>query len=164
MGEERLDGNSSTRNFHICNARVRTMKGRRPDGWSRISNFHISSTRVRTKVDWRPDGDIWITILALRRHASGWNTTSSGWLIDLPFLGTWKESETGLVMRGVRMCCWNVRTDASWIEAFRYSGESGRKEHVVWTDGTVDRWTSGRDDTSSGQLTGNLNSSIFFAV
>jgi hypothetical protein len=41
---------------------------------------------------------------------------------------------------------------------------SGRDEHVVQTDGTVDRWTSGRDDTSSGWLTGNLKSSIFFAM
>jgi hypothetical protein len=55
---------------------------------------------------------------------------------------------------------------------------SGRDEHVVRTDGTVDRWTfgrdntssgrdntsSGRDNTSSGRLTGNLKSSIFFAV
>jgi hypothetical protein len=66
-------------------------------------------------------------------------------------------------------------------KASRYSGGSGRKdtssgrmmlvclasgrdEHVVWTEGIVDRWTSGRDDTSSGLLTGNLKSSIFFAV
>jgi hypothetical protein len=41
---------------------------------------------------------------------------------------------------------------------------SGSDEHVVWTDGTVDRWASGWDDTSSGRLTGNLKSSIFFAV
>jgi len=41
---------------------------------------------------------------------------------------------------------------------------SGRDEHVVQTDGTVDRWASGQDDTSSGRLTGNLKSSIFFIV
>jgi len=41
---------------------------------------------------------------------------------------------------------------------------SGRDEHVVRTDGTVDRWASGRDDTSSRRLTGNLKSSIFFTV
>jgi hypothetical protein len=41
---------------------------------------------------------------------------------------------------------------------------SGRDEHVVRKYGTVDRWTSGRNDTSSGRLTGNLKSSIFFAV
>jgi len=34
---------------------------------------------------------------------------------------------------------------------------SGLDEDVVRTDGTVDRWASGR-------LTGNLKSSIFFAV
>jgi hypothetical protein len=32
MGDERPDGYSSTRNFHIGNARVRTMIGSRPDG------------------------------------------------------------------------------------------------------------------------------------
>jgi hypothetical protein len=41
---------------------------------------------------------------------------------------------------------------------------SSQDEHVVQTDGTVDRWASGRDDTSSRRLTGNLKSSIFFAV
>jgi hypothetical protein len=87
-------------------------------------------------------------------------------------------------------------------EASRYSGGSRRKDtssgwmmlvclafgrgwHVVWTDGIVDRWasgrddmssgrddmssgrddmSSGRDDMSSGRLTGNLKSSIFFAM
>jgi len=32
MGDERPDGYSSTHNFHIGNARVRTMIGSRPDG------------------------------------------------------------------------------------------------------------------------------------
>jgi hypothetical protein len=41
---------------------------------------------------------------------------------------------------------------------------SGRDEHVVQTDEIVDRWASGRDDTSSRQLTGKLKSFIFFAV
>jgi len=41
---------------------------------------------------------------------------------------------------------------------------SGQDEHVVRTDGTVDRWASGRDDMSSGLLTGKLKSSLFFAV
>jgi len=117
-GDKRPDGNSSTHNFHICNASVRTIRGSRPDGWSRINNFHISCTRVRIKADWRPDGDIWIAILTLRRHASERETTLSGRLIDLPFLGTWKESETGWVLRGVWTCCWNVWTDASWNRCF----------------------------------------------
>jgi hypothetical protein len=67
------------------------------------------------------------------------------------------------------------------IEASRYSGGSGQKdtsfgwmmlvclasgrdEHVVRTNGTVDRWGSGRDNTSFGRITENLKSSIFFAV
>jgi hypothetical protein len=32
MGDERPDDYSSTRNYHICYARVWTMKGRHPDG------------------------------------------------------------------------------------------------------------------------------------
>jgi hypothetical protein len=91
MGDEHPDGYSSTRNFHIYNARVRTMIGSRPDGWSWIGNFLLWWKRVRTTVVRRPDGDIWIAILALRRRTSRRDTTSSGWLIDLPFLGTWKE-------------------------------------------------------------------------
>jgi len=162
MGDERPDSWTSTRNFHICYARVRTMRGSRPDDWSQIGNFHITCTRVQTKDDWRPDGDIWITILALRRRASGQYTTLSGRLNDLSFIGTWKESETGRVPRGVRTGCWDVQTDASWIETSRHSWGSGRKctssgwmmlgltgvwtvWHVVKTDGTVVRWASGRD-------------------
>jgi hypothetical protein len=42
------------------------------------------------------------------------DTTSSGRLIDLPFIGTWKESETVRVLIGVRTGYFDVRTDASW--------------------------------------------------
>jgi hypothetical protein len=93
MGDEGSNCNSSTRNFHICNARVRTMRSSHPDGWSRIGNFLLWWTRVQTIAIRRPDGYIWIEILALRRCASRRDTTSSGRLIDLPFLGTWKEIE-----------------------------------------------------------------------
>jgi hypothetical protein len=127
MGDERPDGWTSTRNFHICYARVWTMRGSPPDGWSRIEYFHIRCTRIRTKADWRPDGDIWIAILALRRHTSGRDTTSFGWLINLSFTRTWKESETSRVQRGVWTGCWDVQTDASWIETSQHSGGSGRK-------------------------------------
>jgi len=162
MGDERPDGWTSTPNFHICYARVWTMIGSHPDGWSGIGNFHISCTRVRIKADWRPDGDIWIEILALKRRASGRDTTLSGRLIDLSFIRTWKESETGQVPRGVRTGCWGVRTVASWIETFRHNGGSERKStssgrmmlglsgvrtvwHIIWTDGTEVRCASERD-------------------
>jgi hypothetical protein len=131
------------------------MKGSCPDDWSRIGNFHISCTRVRTKADWRSDSNIWIAILALWRRTSGQDTTSSRRLIDLSFIETWKESETGRVSRG-------DRTDGSWIEPSRHSGGSGRKctssgrmmlgmtgvrtvWHVVRMYGTVVRWASGWD-------------------
>jgi hypothetical protein len=91
MGDERKEGYSSTCNFHICNTSVWTLIGTRPDGWSRIGNLLLWWTRVPTTTIRRPDGDIWNAILALRRRASGRDTTSSGRLIDLPFLGTWKE-------------------------------------------------------------------------
>jgi len=157
MGDERPDGWTSTRNFHIYYVRVWTMRGSRSDGWSRIGNFHISCTRVWTKADWRPDGDIWIEILALRRRASGRDTTSSEWLNDLSFIGTWKESETGRVPRGVQTCCWVVRTDASWIETYRHSGGSGR---YGMSSRWMEQWSDGRPDwmaRSSGRLTGNQN-------
>jgi len=71
---------------------VRTIRGRRPDGWSRIVSYHIRCTSVRTTAVRCPYGSFWTAILALWRYASGRYTTSSGQLIDLPFLGTWKES------------------------------------------------------------------------
>jgi hypothetical protein len=181
MGDERPDSWTSTSNFHICYARVRSMRGSRPDDWIRIGNFHISCTRVRTETNWLPDDDIWIAILAFRRRASGRDTTSSGRLIDLFFIGTWKEFETGRVPRGVRTCCWDVWTDASWIGTSRHSGESGWKcmssrrmmlgligvrtvWHVVWMDGTVVRCASGRDGSIVRTADRESKSSIFHAV
>jgi hypothetical protein len=157
MGDERPDDYSSTHNFYICNARIRTMIGSRLDGWSRIGNFLLWCTRVRTIAVRRPDGHIWIAILALRRCAYGR-------LIGLPFLGTWKEirnwSSTGrrpdvLLKRpdgrklaqktsrysmGFRRNEYFVRTDDAGLSSVRTGW------HVVQTDGTVDRWASGRDD------------------
>jgi hypothetical protein len=156
MGDARPDGYSSTRNFHICNARVWTIIGSRPDGWSRIGNFLPWCTRVRTTAVRRPDGHFLIAILALRRHASGR-------LIDLPFLGTWKEirnwSSTErrldvLLKRpdGCKLAqklldtVWGpdgMNTSSGWMMLICLGGPDGR--HVVRTDGTVDRWAFGRD-------------------
>jgi hypothetical protein len=147
MGDERPDDWTSTRNFHKCYACVRTMRGSSPDGWSRIGNFHISCTRVRTKADWRPDGDIWIAILALRRRASGRDTTSSGRLNQSSYIWTWKESEAGRVLIGVRTCCWVVRTDASWIETSRHNVGSERK---CTSSGRMEQWSDGRPDGWQG--------------
>jgi len=150
------------------------MRGRLPDGWSRIVSYHIRCTSVRTTAVRRSDGEIQTAILALWTHASGRDTTSSGRLIDLPFLEFGKNQWTVRELIGVRTCCWDVWTDQAGTETSRYSEVSGRKKHVVrtddaglsgvrtvWhivrTDGAVDRWASGWDDTSSGWLTGNLN-------
>jgi len=157
------------------------MRGSCPEGWSRIGNFHISCTRVQTKADWRLDGDIWIVILALRRRALGRDTTSSGRLNQSSHIWTWKESEAGRVLIGVRTCCWVVRTDASWIETSRHSVGFGRKctssgrmmlgltgvrmvWHIVRTDGTVVRWTSGRDGSIVRTADREPKSLIFHAV
>jgi hypothetical protein len=59
---------------------------------------------------------------------------------------------------------WSERKDTSSRRMMMVCLASGQDEHVVRTDGTVDIWASGWDDTSSGRLTGNLKSSIFFAV
>jgi hypothetical protein len=134
IGDWRPDGYSSTHNFHISNARVRTMINSRPDGWSRIGNFLLWCTRVRTTAVRRPDGYFWIVILALRRRASERDTTSSGRLIDLPFLELGKKSETDKVLGGVQTCCWNVRTDASWHRNFSIQYEV-RKEWTLRPDG-----------------------------
>jgi hypothetical protein len=56
------------------------------------------------------------------------------------------------------------RKDTSFGRMMLVCLASGRGEHVIRTDGTVDRWMSGRDDTSSGRQIGNLKSFIFFAV
>jgi hypothetical protein len=94
--------------------------------------------------------------------------------INLPLYWTWKESEADRSLIGVRTGCWESEQMQAGTEASRYSGGSGRKEHVVrmddaWSVGrpdgmthcpdgwTVDRGAYGRDDTSSGRLTGNLN-------
>jgi hypothetical protein len=136
------------------------MIGSRPDCWSRIFNFLLWCTRVRTTAVKRPDGHIWIAILALRRRASGrltdlsfsWNLERNQKLIEY-----WEASGHAAETSG--------RMQAG-TETSRYSMGSGRNEHfvrtddaglssvrtgwhVVWTDGIVDRWASGR-------LTGNL--------
>jgi hypothetical protein len=93
---------------------------------------------------------------------------------------TWKESEADQSLIDVRTGFLEVQTDASWNRSFsiqwrvrteRYVIQTDDASlsgiwtgwHVVQTDGTMDRWAFGRDDTSSGRLTGNLKSSIFNA-
>jgi hypothetical protein len=177
MGDERPDGYSSTRNFHIGNTRVRTMIGSRPDDWSRIGNILLWCTRVRTIAVRCPDRHIWITILALRRRASGRDTTSSGRLIDLPFLGTWKEirnwssterRQDVLLKRPDGCKLAQKLLDTVWsLDGMNTS--SGRMMLVCLasrrddtSSGRMEQWTDGRPDgmaRSSGRLTGNLNSS-----
>jgi hypothetical protein len=82
----------------------------------------------------------------------GWTSTR-----NLPLNWTWKEFEANRSLRG-------VRTDASWNSSFSKQWRPGRKYtssrrmilgmsgvrtiwHIVQTDGTVDRWESGRDGT-----------------
>jgi hypothetical protein len=115
--------------------------------------------------DWRPDGCIWIEILALCMSASGRESTSSGRLHQSSLIWTWKEN-LKLIDHWTssgRAAETSGRMQAG-IEASRYSDGFGRKctssrrmmlglsgvqtvWHVVRTDGTVDRWASGRDGT-----------------
>jgi hypothetical protein len=164
LSRVRTKGDERPRNFHICYARVRIMRGRRPDGWSRIGNFLNRWARVRTNADWRPNGGIWIVILALFMSTFGRDNTSSGRCINLPLFWIWKESEADWSLMDVRTGCWDVRTDASWNISISIQWRVRTEKYVVRTDKAVDRLTSGRDDASSGWLTGNLKSFIFFAV
>jgi hypothetical protein len=157
MGDERPDDYSSKRNFHICNARVWTMVGSRPDGWSRINNFLLWWTCVQTIAVRRPDGDIWIGILALRSRVSGRDTTTSGRLIDLPFLGTWKE---------IRNWSSTERRPDVLLKCLDGCKLAQKLLDTVWgpygmntSSGRMEQWTDGRPDgmaRSSGRLTGNL--------
>jgi len=157
------------------------MRCRRPDSWSRIGNFLNWWARVRTNADWRPDGDIWIAILALCIVRPDRKPHRLDGVSIFPY------SELGKNLKLIDhwwtsgQAAERSRRMQAGTKASRYSGgsrrkytsswrmmlvylASGRDENVVRTDGTVDRWTSGWDDTSYGRLTGNLKSSIFFAV
>jgi hypothetical protein len=139
------------------------MGDERPDQDRQSSGRLKSNRQFPSLMHARPDHNcqtsgrlIWIAILTLRRHASGRDTTSSGRLIDLPFLGTWKKiknwSSTGRRPDGCKLA--QKLLDTVWgLDGMNTS--SGRMMlvclsvrtgwHVVQTDGTVDRWASGRD-------------------
>jgi hypothetical protein len=177
MGDERPDGYSSTRNFHICNVGVRTIVDSRSNGWSRIGNFLLWCTRVWTTAVRRSDGHIWIVILALRRRASGRDTTSSERLIDLPFLGTWKEirnwSSAEMRPNMLLKCPDGCKLAQKLLDTVwgpeGMNTSSGRmmlvclvSEQDDTSSGRMEQWTDGRPNgmaRSSGRLTGNLNSS-----
>jgi hypothetical protein len=114
--------------------------------------------------------------------ASGRETTSSGRLKSIfPYIELGKNlklidhkwmfgraaKRSGRMQAGIEASRHSVGPDGKDTSSGRMMLvclASGRDEHVIRTDGTVDRWASGRDDTSSERLTGNLKSSIFFTV
>jgi hypothetical protein len=169
----RPDGRTSAAsNFHIKLWRVRTKGDGRPDDWSWIRNFHICWTCVRTKLT-----DIWTVVFELRFLPYVWaspdgNSRRPDSCIILPLF------ELGKYLKLIDHWTSSGRATESsgriqvGTEASRYSEGFGRKYtlsermmldlsgvrtvwHVVQIVGTVDRWASRRDDTSSGQLTGN---------
>jgi len=152
MGDERPDGWTSTRNFHICYALVRTkavFKTIEVESAIFITIERVSGPRltdVRTVIFelgflpyvWaHPDGN--------PRRPDGWS--------NLPLNWTWKESGADRSLRGVRTGFWDVRTDASWNSSFSNQWRSERmmlglsgvrtEWHIGRTDGAEDRWASG---------------------
>jgi hypothetical protein len=76
---------------------------------ARVSRPQLSDVRtVIFELQFLPYGDV---------RPDGIQHRSYGWLI-FPFLELGKKSETDRVLVGVRTCCWNVRTDASWHRNF----------------------------------------------
>jgi hypothetical protein len=94
---------------------------------------------------------------------------------NLPISVFWKEIlKLDRTLRVVRMCCWNVWTDASWSSSKLLDTEKGLDRnprrsggwcfslmcvrmvwHVIRTASALDSWASGRYDTSFERLAGN---------
>jgi hypothetical protein len=91
---------------------------------------------------------------------------------NFPYLNLERKFEADRSLKVIWTGCWVVRTDASWNRSFSIHRRVPTEIHVVRTDdawsvgvravwhvvrmdGTVDRWASGRDDTSSGRLARN---------
>jgi len=157
MGDERPDGWTSTRNFHICYARVRTMIGSLPGGWSQICNFLNCWTSVRTKADCRPDDDIWIAILALCKSLSGRESTSSGRLkqsslkLNLERIWSWSIIERrpdgllrrldGCKLEQLLLEIVKVRTEIYFV-----------RTNDAWSIGRLDSMVRRPDGWNSGQM------------
>jgi len=179
----RPDGRTSAAsNFHIRLSRVQTNGDGRPDGWSSTRNFHICGTRVRT-VEVKSAISI-----SVERASGPWQTDVRTVEFELGTCLMETRVRTGnhvirtveaifpylhLERIGSLIDYCDVRTDASWNRSFSIQWRVPTEIHVVWTDdawsvgvqtvwhvvrtdGTVDRWASGWDDTSSGRLTRNL--------
>jgi hypothetical protein len=143
------------------------MRCKRLDGWSRIGNFLNWWARVRTVIFelrffpylWvRPEGVSIFPYSELGKNLK---------LIDHWWTSGRAAEMSGRMQAGTEASRHSIgsgRKDTSSRRMILVCLVSGRDEHVVRTEGTVDTWTSGRDDTSFGRLTGNLKSSIFFVV
>jgi len=72
---------------------VRVRPDHKGETFGRLKSNHQLPYTMHQRPNHRcPDGSFWTAILTLRRYASGRYTTLSRRFIDLPFLGTWKES------------------------------------------------------------------------
>jgi hypothetical protein len=179
LGGCRLDGWSSTRNFHICWARVQTMIGRRPDGWSWIRNFHICWTRVRTILtdfrtvvfelwflpyEWaRPDGnprrpDGWINLPKFELGKKIWSWSITGSRPDrlLSRMDGCKLEQKLLDSGKVQMGIHVVRTNDALVcwASERYGTSFGR----------MGLWTAGRPDRMTRRPDGWQGTEIFWLV
>jgi len=159
--------------FESC---VRTVVHYRTNGrTSAASNFHIKASRVWTRKMVVHTVVLMHAISISDARVSVRESTSSGRLQQSSHICVWKEIlKLDRTLRVVRMGCWIVRTDASWSSSKLLDtkecpgGNPLRPDqwcfslmwvrtiwHVLRTASALDNWESGRDDTSSGRLTGN---------
>jgi len=138
MGDKHPDSWTSTRNFHICYAFVRTMIGICPNCWSRIGNFHISCTRVRTG-----NHIVWMGISIFPYSELGKN---------LKLIDHWEASgqvakTSGRIQAGTVASRYSRGPKEKWTSSgWMMLGLIGVRTvwYIVRMDGTVVRWVSGR--------------------
>jgi hypothetical protein len=161
-------------NFHIRLSCVRTKGDGRPDGWSSTRNFHIYCARVRTMKGRRLAVEVKSAISISIERPSG----LLNWNCDSCLKEKRVRTEIHVVRTVVAIFPYIIlERIGSLIEYWRASGQaaesSGRMQagleasrcsegsermmlglsgvrtvwHVVRTDGIVDRWASGQDRT-----------------
>jgi len=117
-----------------------------PDGWSDARNFHICSSRVRAMKTGIRTSRFWMRYIPYGWARPDENPHRPDDYSDLPisvFLE--RNPEAGRTLSVVRMCCWNVRTNASWSSSKLLDTEedsdrnfSSSRQIMLWTVGRPD--------------------------